>query len=75
MLGQVDVVDAANRKYAKYRDLCSAKGYDFLPFSFSSLEGLEADVVTLLKRIRGFSLAQDAGARAAPHIFTRITSL
>ncbi|GJT56704.1 RNA-directed DNA polymerase, eukaryota [Tanacetum coccineum] len=45
----------------------------FLPFSFSSLGELEADAVTLLKRIRKFSIAQDIGARAAIHIFNRIS--
>ncbi|GKC92502.1 hypothetical protein Tco_1157944 [Tanacetum coccineum] len=52
---------------------CAAIGYGFLPFSFSSLGGLEADAVTLLKRIRKFSMAQDIGARAAVHIFNRIS--
>ncbi|GKE21925.1 hypothetical protein Tco_1433437 [Tanacetum coccineum] len=32
----------------------------------------EADAVTLLKRIRKFSMTKDIGARAAAHIFTRI---
>ncbi|GJS58737.1 hypothetical protein Tco_0653521 [Tanacetum coccineum] len=47
--------------------------YGFLPFSFSSLGELDADVVTLLKRIQKFSMAQDIGARAAIHIFNRIS--
>ncbi|GKG20194.1 hypothetical protein Tco_0379995, partial [Tanacetum coccineum] len=34
---------------------------------------LEADAITLLKRIRKFSMAQDIGARAAIHIFNRIS--
>ncbi|GJR09137.1 hypothetical protein Tco_0791789 [Tanacetum coccineum] len=34
---------------------------------------LEADAVTLLKRIRKFSITQDIGARAAIHIFNRIS--
>ncbi|GKG52964.1 hypothetical protein Tco_0550076, partial [Tanacetum coccineum] len=42
-----------------------------LPFSFSSFGELEIDAVTLLKRIRKFSVAQDIGARAAIHIFSR----
>ena len=37
VLGQV-VADAAKRKYAKYRDLCAAKGYGFL-LSPSRLSG------------------------------------
>ncbi|GJY05157.1 hypothetical protein Tco_0371097 [Tanacetum coccineum] len=45
----------------------------FLPFSFSSLRELEADAVTLLKRIRKFFITQDIGARAAIHIFNRIS--
>ncbi|GKA42439.1 hypothetical protein Tco_0735099, partial [Tanacetum coccineum] len=45
----------------------------FLPFSSSSFGELEADAVTLLKRILKFSMAQDIGARAAVHIFNRIS--
>ncbi|GJU08284.1 kinase-like domain, phloem protein 2-like protein [Tanacetum coccineum] len=52
---------------------CAAIGYGLLPFSFSSLGELEADAVTLLKRIRKFSMVQDIGARAAVHIFNRIS--
>ena len=66
------IFDAAHRKRAKYQDRCAAIGYGFLPFSFSSLGELEPDAVALLKRIQKFSTAQDVGARAAPHIFTRI---
>ncbi|GKB45121.1 hypothetical protein Tco_0890063 [Tanacetum coccineum] len=62
-----------DRKRGKYMTKCAAIGYGFLPFSFSSLGGLEADAVTLLKRIRKFSMAQDIGARAAVHIFNRIS--
>ncbi|GJV57040.1 hypothetical protein Tco_1458045 [Tanacetum coccineum] len=53
--------------------ICMTIGYGFLPFSFSSLGELEADAVTLLKRIRKFSMAQDIGARAAVHIFNMIS--
>ncbi|GJR25691.1 hypothetical protein Tco_1101923 [Tanacetum coccineum] len=67
------VVDAAQRKCGKYMDLCAAIGYGFLPFSFSSLGELEANAVTLLKRIRKFSITQDIGARTAIHIFNRIS--
>ncbi|GJT61994.1 putative reverse transcriptase domain-containing protein, partial [Tanacetum coccineum] len=66
------VLDVAQRKRGKYMTKCAAIGYVFLPFSFSSLGELEADAVTLLKRIRKFSVAQDIGARAAIHIFNRI---
>ncbi|GJU69333.1 hypothetical protein Tco_1255592 [Tanacetum coccineum] len=66
------VIDAAQRKHGKYMTKCAAIGYGFLPFSFSSLRELEADAVTLLKRIRKFSMAQDIRARAAVHIFNRI---
>ncbi|GJW74828.1 hypothetical protein Tco_0134198 [Tanacetum coccineum] len=67
------VSDAAQRKRGKYMAKCAAIGYGFLPFSISSLEELEADAVTLLKRIRKFFMAQDIGARAALHIFNRIS--
>ncbi|GJR80490.1 hypothetical protein Tco_0151275, partial [Tanacetum coccineum] len=67
------VIDDAQRKRVKYMAKCAAIGYGFLPFSFSSLGELEADAVTLLKRIRKFSMAQDIGARAAAHIFNRIS--
>ena len=67
------VTDAAQRKCAKYQGLCTARGYGFLPFSFSSLGELDTDAVTLLQRIRKFSMTQDAGARAAAFIFTRIS--
>ncbi|GKC57534.1 reverse transcriptase domain-containing protein [Tanacetum coccineum] len=52
---------------------CAAIGYGFLPFSLSSLGELEADAITLLKRIRKLSMAQDIGAHAAVHIFNRIS--
>ncbi|GKC75444.1 hypothetical protein Tco_1126218 [Tanacetum coccineum] len=67
------VIDAAQRKSAKYMAKYAAIEYGFLPFSFSSLGELEADAVTLLKRIRKFSMAQDIGARAVVHIFNRIS--
>ncbi|GJV96568.1 putative reverse transcriptase domain-containing protein [Tanacetum coccineum] len=69
--GQV-VLDAAQRKRGKYMTKCATIGYGFLPFSFSSLWELEANAVTLLKRIRKFSVAQDIGACATIHIFNRI---
>ncbi|GKC33500.1 hypothetical protein Tco_1045884, partial [Tanacetum coccineum] len=65
--GGLDVVNAVSM--AK----CAAIGYEFLPFSFSSLGELKADVVTLLKRIRKFFMAQDIGARVAVHIFNMIS--
>ncbi|GJU13631.1 hypothetical protein Tco_1136027 [Tanacetum coccineum] len=67
------VIGVAQRKRGKYMAKCAAIGYGFLLFCFSSLGELEADVVTLLKRIRKFSMAQDIGARAAVHIFNRIS--
>ncbi|GKD35667.1 hypothetical protein Tco_1251176 [Tanacetum coccineum] len=67
------VIDAAQRKRGKYMDRCAAIGYGFLPFSFSSLGELEADAVTLLKRIRKLSITQDIGAHTAIHIFNRIS--
>nr|GEX92690.1 hypothetical protein [Tanacetum cinerariifolium]GFA37009.1 hypothetical protein [Tanacetum cinerariifolium] len=65
------VIDVAQRKRGKYIAKCAAIGYEFLPFCFSSLGELEANAVTLLKRIRKFSMAQDIGARAAVHISNR----
>ncbi|GJU64374.1 hypothetical protein Tco_1246209, partial [Tanacetum coccineum] len=67
------VINAAQRKCGKYMDKCATIGYGFLPFSFSSLGELEVDAVTLLKRIRKLSITQDIGARAAIHIFNRIS--
>ncbi|GKF76568.1 hypothetical protein Tco_0229038, partial [Tanacetum coccineum] len=62
-----------HRKRVKYEAKCADIGYGFLPFSFSSLGELEKDVVALLKRIRKFSVTQDVRARAAVHIFNRIS--
>ncbi|GKE10765.1 hypothetical protein Tco_1414316, partial [Tanacetum coccineum] len=67
------MIDVAERKRGKYMAKCAAIGYGFLPFSFSSLGELETYAVTLMKRIRKFSMAQDIGARAAGHIFNRIS--
>ncbi|GJR40673.1 putative reverse transcriptase domain-containing protein [Tanacetum coccineum] len=67
------VTEAAQRKRVKYEAKCADIGYGFLPFSFSSFGELEKDAVTLLKRIRKFSMAQDMGARAAVYIFNRIS--
>ncbi|GKB60377.1 hypothetical protein Tco_0916563 [Tanacetum coccineum] len=67
------MIDATQRKLGKYMAKCAAIGCGFLPFSFSSLRELEADAVTLLKRIRKFSMTQDIGARVAVHIFNRIS--
>ncbi|GKA94876.1 hypothetical protein Tco_0816914 [Tanacetum coccineum] len=77
-IGMVDflhiraVIDVAQHKRGNM-DKCAAIGYEFLPFSFSSLRELEADAVTLLKRIRKFFITQDIGARAAIHIINRIS--
>ncbi|GKE26020.1 hypothetical protein Tco_1441404 [Tanacetum coccineum] len=67
------VIDAAHRKRVKYEANCANIGYGFLPFSFSSLGELEKDAVTLLKRIRKFSVTQDIRAHVAIHIFNRIS--
>ena len=67
------VIDAAKRKRVKYGAKSADIGYGFIPFSFSSLGELEADAMTLLTRIRKFSITQDIGARAAAHIFSRIS--
>nr|GEZ35289.1 hypothetical protein [Tanacetum cinerariifolium] len=67
------VIEAAQRKRVKYETKCADTGYGFLPFSFSSFGELEKDAVALLKRIRKFYVTQDIGARAAIHIFNRIS--
>nr|GEZ06127.1 hypothetical protein [Tanacetum cinerariifolium] len=67
------VIEVAQRKRVKYKAKCVDLGYSFLPFSFSSFEELEKDVVILLKRIRMFTVTQDIGARVAVHIFSRIS--
>nr|GEZ72546.1 hypothetical protein [Tanacetum cinerariifolium] len=66
------VIDVAQRKRVKYDTKCAAIGYGFLPFSFSSLGELDEGAVTLLKRIRKFSMTQDVGACVAVHIINRI---
>nr|GEY49912.1 hypothetical protein [Tanacetum cinerariifolium] len=50
------VIDATHSKRVKYEAKCANIGYDFLPFSFSSLQELENDTMTLLKRIQKFSV-------------------
>ncbi|GJV72331.1 hypothetical protein Tco_1492326 [Tanacetum coccineum] len=67
------VIDASHRKRVKYDAKCANIGYGFLPFSFFSLGELEKDTVSLLKRIRKFSVTQDIGARADVHILNRIS--
>ncbi|GJW98172.1 hypothetical protein Tco_0179980 [Tanacetum coccineum] len=67
------VIDAAKRKRVKYEAKCANIGYGFLPFSFSSFGELDDDAIAILKRIRKFSVTQDIGARAAVHIFSRVT--
>nr|GEV09528.1 hypothetical protein [Tanacetum cinerariifolium] len=57
------VTEAAHRKRNKYMAKCAAIGCGFLLFSFSSLGELEADAVTLMKRIQKFSMDQDIGAQ------------
>ncbi|GKB51255.1 hypothetical protein Tco_0902008 [Tanacetum coccineum] len=51
------VIDTAQHIHDKYMAKCTAIRYGFLPFSFSFLGELEADAVTLLKRIWKFSMA------------------
>ncbi|GJX16333.1 hypothetical protein Tco_0217165 [Tanacetum coccineum] len=67
------VIDAAQHKRCKYMTKCADIGYGFLPFSFSFFGELEKDAVTLLKQVRMFSMAQDIVARAAVHIFNKIS--
>ncbi|GKE11927.1 hypothetical protein Tco_1415478, partial [Tanacetum coccineum] len=71
VLGQA-VIDTAQGKRGKYIAKCAAIGYGFLPFSFFSFGELQVDSVTLLKRIRKFSMARDIGTHATVHIFNRI---
>ncbi|GJS18303.1 zinc finger CCCH domain-containing protein 37 isoform X2 [Tanacetum coccineum] len=71
VLGQA-VIDTAQGKRGKYMAKCAAIGYGFLPFSFFSFGELQVDSVTLLKRIRKFSMARDIGTHATVHIFNRI---
>ncbi|GJR98977.1 hypothetical protein Tco_0271151 [Tanacetum coccineum] len=66
------VIEAAQRKRVKYEAKCADIGYGFIPFLFSSVGKLEKDELTLLKRIRRFSVTQDIGARIGVHIFNRI---
>ncbi|GJY17373.1 ankyrin repeat-containing protein ITN1-like protein [Tanacetum coccineum] len=67
------VIDVAQRKRGKYMANVQLLDMGFFPFSFSSFGELEADVVTLLKRIRKFFMAQDIEERVAIHIFNRIS--
>nr|GEX87223.1 putative reverse transcriptase domain-containing protein [Tanacetum cinerariifolium] len=66
------VIDATQRKRAKYEAKCATIGYEFLPFSFSSLGELEDDAITLVKRFRKFSMTQDIETRDVVYIFNRI---
>nr|GEW47768.1 hypothetical protein [Tanacetum cinerariifolium] len=67
------VIDVAQRKRVKYMAKCAAIGYEFFSFSLSFLWELEADAITLMNRIRKFSMAQDIGACVVVHIFNRIS--
>ncbi|GJY19982.1 hypothetical protein Tco_0392548 [Tanacetum coccineum] len=67
------VMDATHRKRVKYEAKCANIGYSFLPFSFSSLGELEKNAVAFLKQIQKFCVTQDIGARAAIHIFNKIS--
>ncbi|GKE29555.1 hypothetical protein Tco_1444939, partial [Tanacetum coccineum] len=50
------VIEAAQRKCVKCEAKCADIGYGFIPFSFFSFGELEKDAVSLLKRIRKFSV-------------------
>ncbi|GJY34819.1 hypothetical protein Tco_0419288 [Tanacetum coccineum] len=67
------VIVAAQCKHVKYMAKCTAIGYGFLPFSFSSLGELEEDAVTLMNRIRKFSMVQDNRAHVDVYIFMGIS--
>ncbi|GKE12715.1 hypothetical protein Tco_1416266 [Tanacetum coccineum] len=75
ILSKRAVTKAAQRERIKYEAKCVEIGYGFLLFSFSSFGKLERDALTLVKRIRKFSVTQDIGARATVHIFNRINLL
>nr|GEU83002.1 hypothetical protein [Tanacetum cinerariifolium] len=66
------MIEVAQRKRVKYEAKCANIEYGFPFLLFSSFGKLENDVVTLLKRIRKFSMTQDIGARTVVHIFSRI---
>nr|GEW74104.1 hypothetical protein [Tanacetum cinerariifolium] len=66
------VIEAAQRISVKYEAKCADIGYGCVPFLISSFEELERDAVTLLKRIRKFTVTQDIGARTCVHIFSMI---
>ncbi|GJR93641.1 hypothetical protein Tco_0265815 [Tanacetum coccineum] len=67
------VIEVAQRKYVKYEAKCADIGYGFLPFTFSSFRELEKDAVTILKRIRKFSVTHDIMACNVVHIFSSIS--
>nr|GFB29558.1 ABC transporter A family member 9-like [Tanacetum cinerariifolium] len=69
------VIDVAQCKCSKYMDRCAAIGYGFLSFYFFFLGELEADAVTLLKRIRKFSITQHIEACAAIIFLIGLVSL
>jgi 7-cyano-7-deazaguanine synthase in queuosine biosynthesis len=77
-IGMVDfvpcraVIEAAQRKHVKYEAKCKDIVYGFLSFAFSYFGELEKDVVTLLKRIQKFSMAQDIRACIIVHMVSRI---
>ncbi|GKB88082.1 hypothetical protein Tco_0960354, partial [Tanacetum coccineum] len=66
-------LNVAQRKYVKYEAKCADIGYGFLPFTFSSFRELEKDAVTILKRIRKFSVTHDIMACNVVHIFSSIS--
>ncbi|GJX86722.1 hypothetical protein Tco_0337496 [Tanacetum coccineum] len=73
------MINAAQRKRGKYMNKCAAIGYEFLPFSFSSLGELEADAVTLLRRIRndrGDNVGEYCDCLLDPHctVFAELSS-
>ncbi|GKB04049.1 probable LRR receptor-like serine/threonine-protein kinase [Tanacetum coccineum] len=62
--------------YKSYLSLASGElsmNTTIIVTSIPAIWELEAGAVTLLKRIRKFSMAQDIGARVAVHIFNRIS--
>ncbi|GJS73270.1 hypothetical protein Tco_0706111 [Tanacetum coccineum] len=72
LLRLADMLDS-HCKRVKSEAKCANIIYGFLPFSLSSLGKLEKDAMTLLKRIRKFSVTQKIRARAVVYIFYRIS--
>ncbi|CAL1413260.1 unnamed protein product [Linum trigynum] len=59
---------------AKYRDLCKAAGYGFLPFFFFFVDRVGYGCCDLVQPDpEKFFVSQDADARTTTYIFTRVS--